>query len=127
LIGLIISVILLLSGNVLAEESICFDKNTAGNIVVEIEKCRIDEKKIDILIKQNQELEKQISLLNQVIEKQKEQQEILKKEVESYKTLLATQKAGYEEEIKKAKPSLFNEMLKAFGFVGAGIVIGLLL
>ena len=74
--------------------------------------------------KLNDELKVQIESLNQIIALQKEQINILNSANTSYQDLIQIQKEGYEKEIKNARPSILQEILKGAGYIGLGILIG---
>lgn len=121
-------VILLFSCSCLyAEDIICYKPEVASKIVVDLQKANFTNQELIATQKLNDELKVQIESLNQIITLQKEQINILDSGMSSYKDLLKIQKEGYEKEIKAAKPSLLDTLLKSAGLLGAGIIIGALL
>lgn len=105
-----------------AEDQICFDPPTAGTMVVELEKARIIEKENDLLRQGNDELERQIGLLKQVIDLKDKQIDVLEKTNKEYENLLNTQKDLYGEMLKQAKPSFFKKLGDMIGAFGLGVV-----
>jgi hypothetical protein len=123
----VILFLLLCIGKCAASDDICFDQQTAGNIVVELEKAKIMEKENALLKEGNNELEKQIDLLKQVIELKDKQINVLEKTNKEYDNLLKTQKDLYGEMIKNSKPSFFSKVTDALSFMGLGAIIGAIL
>jgi len=109
------------------DEEICFTPDTTGQIVVEIEKCRLIQQEVELLRQKNDELERQIALYKEMNVIQEQQIQTLKKTTETYVDLLKTQGEAYEKQIKQAKPNILNEIMKGTAFVGLGLLVGLLL
>jgi len=101
-------------------EDICFSEPTATRMVVDLELKKNYEEQIGYYKEGNKELEYQIKLLKEVNTLQKEQ-------ITQYKDLMKIQKEGYESIIKESKPSFLHEVSKVIGFIGIGILIGLVL
>lgn len=118
---LLISVIILLfSSSGAYAEDICFSEQTAKKMIVDLELKKNYEEQIEYYKEGNKELEYQIKLLKEVNSLQKEQ-------ITQYKDLMKLQKDGYESIIKENKPSFIKKTFEAIGFVGIGVLIGLLL
>lgn len=108
-------------------EEICIDKDIVSEITIDLEKCKITEHQLDLIKQQNSELEKQIQLLNDVIQLKDRQLQAENEAFKRYSELLKDQKNLYEEAIKKSKPSLFKSITNGLGAIGIGILIGVLL
>jgi len=119
----IILFLLLCIGKCAASDDICFDPPTAGDIVVELEKARIMERENALLREGNDELEKQIDLLKQVIELKDKQIDVLEKTNKEYENLLKTQKDLYGEMIKNSRPSLLDKITDTLGSMGIGALL----
>lgn len=89
-------------------------------MVVELEVKQSLTEQIDLYKQANNELEYQVKLLKEINTLQKTQ-------VDQYKDLVKIQKEGYESIIKESKPSFLHEATKVLGFIGIGILIGLVL
>jgi len=103
------------------QTEICMSEDTASKILVELERCRITESQIP-------DYEQAISNLNEQIQKQKEIIEQQKKALEEADKMLKEKDALIESAKKSCpKPSFFGEVLKGLGFLGIGILVGVLL
>jgi len=95
---------------------VCFSESTAKEMVVEIEKCRIIYQQVLLLREANAELEKQTEYLTKIVQAKEEEvaacNEVMKKQ---------------EEIAKENEPSFWGRVLSSLGFVGVGVLIGLLL
>jgi len=121
-------VILLFASPVFAaDEEICFTPDTTGQMVVEIEKCRLIQQQVILLRQKNDELERQIVLYKEINSIQEQQIQTLKNATETYQDLLKAQGEAYEKQIKAAKPNMWDEIMKGAAFVGLGLLVGLLL
>ena len=110
-----------------AAEDVCVSEESAKRMVVELEKGKINEEQVITLKAYNQETEKQISLLKEVVKLKDDQ--IAKNEelIGQQKQLMEYQVQACEEKVKNAKPSFFDGLIKIIGGVGIGILIGVLL
>lgn len=108
-------------------QNICFHQDVAGKIVVEIEECRNLKAQIQLYKQAVEELETQRNILKEIVALQKEQVEIADKTIKRQTELLNLQKEMYERELKEAKPSFIRQAVTALGYVGVGVLIGLLL
>ena len=106
---------------------ITFEESVAGKIVVEIEQCRITENQIELYKEANQELEYQIKLQKDINDLQKDQLEIAKETVKQYQELLKIQEDVYKQAIRDVKPNPVKKLIDAIGFIGIGILVGILL
>jgi uncharacterized UBP type Zn finger protein len=75
----------------------------------------------------NQELEKQIALLKDVVKLKDEQIKKNEEMIAQQKQLMEYQVQACEEKVKNAKPSFFDGLLKVVGGVAIGIIVGVLL
>jgi hypothetical protein len=128
-IALGLSAILLLVSvpAVFAQEEVCFPVDTAKTMVVELEKSRIISEQVSLLQQKNDELERQIALMNEINVIQEKQIQTLKTATENYQNLIKAQGDAYEKQIKQSQPSIWSEIGKAAAFVGVGLLVGLLL
>ena len=124
-ISLIMFALLLTSkafaGGGASEPIICFTEKTAGKMVVELEKCRITNKQVENLVKENQELEKQIEYLKTIIELQKKELEISKQTIENLQTIIDYQNKAYKNVYRK---TFFDKVKENNLFLTIGILIG---
>jgi methyl-accepting chemotaxis protein len=96
-------------------------EDTAKQMVVEIEKCRITESQIT-------DYEQAVNNLNEQIKKQEEQIETQRKALEEASKIISEKDALIESAKKSCpKPSILSEVLKGLGFIGIGIIMGVLL
>ena len=101
-------------------ESICFDKETSGRIVVEIERGRLIQKAYELSQQGADELEKQLQYYDEMIRFER------MKTHETEEALKVCQEGLVE--MKKLKtPSLFEKVITNLGFVGLGALLILLL
>lgn len=126
LINLIIFVLFFVS-NVFASDKtsepiICFTEKTAGKMVVELEKCRITNKQVENLVKENQELEKQIEYLETIIELQKKEMEISKQTIKNLQMIIDYQNKTYKNLYKR---SFYDKIKENNLFLTIGIIIGI--
>lgn len=106
---------------------VCFDTETAKVMTVELEQCHIQRDELSFC-------NEAVRNLNQTVEAQEAAMVIYKtaiedarKAAEGYRSLLDEQRKIYETALKESRPSLFEQALKALGFIGGGIIIGVLL
>jgi len=123
-LSLLICFLLLIPALVKAED-ICFSEETANNMVVELEQGRILEKQIELYKEANAELEKQVALLNKVIELKDRQLEVAQATNEQYKALLDTQQKVYGDMIKSVKSNNLKTMITQYGLIVAIIAVAL--
>lgn len=103
------------------EPIICFSEETARKMVVEIEQCRITNKQIEVLIKENQELKRQIEYLKVIIELQKKQLQISKETIENLQEIINYQNEAYKHLYKE---SFYDKIKENSLFLTLGILIG---
>lgn len=108
-------------------EDVCVSEDSAKRIVVDLEKGKINEEQVITLRANNQEMEKQISLLREVVQLKDDQ--IAKNEelIGQQKQLMEYQVQACEEKVKNAKPDLLDGLIKIIGGVGIGVLIVVLL
>jgi len=120
-LGVILAILIV--GQVYAGE-ICFDREIAGRMVVELEQCRITFQQVELLQKENEELRKQIDLLKQMVELQKEQVKISQQAVEN---IQKTCEIKTKEMERVCKPSFWKELKDRVSFTLGGILLGVIL
>jgi len=102
-------------------EEICMSEDTAKQMVVELEKCRITESQIT-------DYGQALQNLNEQIKKQEEQIEAQRKALEEASKIISDKDSLIERAEKSCpKPSILSEVLKGLGFIGVGIIMGVLL
>lgn len=108
-------------------EDVCVSEDSAKRIVVDLEKGKINDEQVITLRAYNQEMEKQILLLKDVVTLKDGQ--IAKNEelIVQQKQLMEYQVQACEEKVKNAKPDFFDGLIKIIGGVGIGVLIGVLL
>lgn len=92
-------------------------------MVVELQECRIHKDANALLTEANVGLEKQVALLERIVELKSEEVAVAEKNVEQQKELLKTQ----EELCEKTKPTFWDGVKKAALWILIGLGIGLLL
>ncbi len=110
-----------------AEELVCFSQGEASKIVVEVEKCEILKTQKKILEQQNEELRAQIELLKQVIALKDQQLVVANESVKDIREAMTFQRKMYEEQLKQSKPSFIQKILEGMGFIGIGVLMGIVL
>jgi len=103
------------------EPIICFTEKTASRMVVEIEKCRITTKQIELLAKENEELRKQVEYLKTIIELQKKELEMSKQTIENLRKIIDYQSEAYK---KLHRESILDKVKENSLFLSVGILIG---
>jgi len=109
-----------------ADAQICFDEATASRMVVELESSRIMAKELEQcqVIANSQETIatawKEASNLFKVRAQKSEEY------AKQLKDLWELQSKAYEQAIKDAQPSIWEEIGKAAAFIGVGVLIGIL-
>jgi len=117
----------ILAPALLHAEDVCVSEDSAKRIVVDLEKGKINEEQVITLKAYNQEMEKQISLLKEVVKLKDEQIKKNEEMIAQQKQLMEYQVQACEEKVKNAKPSFFDGLLKVVGGVAIGIIVGVLL
>lgn len=107
-------------------EDICFSEDTTKDMVVELERGRILEKQIGLYQEANAELEKQITLLNKVIELKDQQLDVAQETNEQYKDLLTTQQEVYNDMMKDVKSNNLKNLITQYGLIVTILAIVLL-
>lgn len=110
-----------------AAEDVCVSEESAKRMVVELEKGRVNEEQLIVLKAYNSELEKQISLMKDVVKLKDDQIKKNEEMIKQQKQLMEYQEQACEEKVKNAKPSFFDGLIKVLGGVAIGIIIGVLL
>ncbi len=110
--------LLLLASSFAYSQDICFDEQTAGRLVVQIEQTQNLKEQIELYKQANIELETQIKLLKEI-------SNLKDGQINKQKELLTIQKDTYEGIIKESKPNLLKNIFNIIGFIGIGILVGL--
>lgn len=106
---------------------ICFPEATAGGMVVELEQCRIQRDELSLCKDAVKNIEQQTAVQEEEILIYKSAVGDARKAADGYRALFDAQRQMYESALKEARPSVFEQAIKALGFVGAGILIGIFL
>ncbi len=109
-----------------AQADICMDAQTAGKLIVEVEQGRVSSDICAIKDEQIQVLQAQTDELKKIIQIKDEELSIKDGAITSLNGLIERQKSDCNAMLKEAKPSFFKQILSGLGFVGAGILIGVL-
>ena len=125
LTSLVLSLLIPSSG--WAEDPICFDIQTSGKIVVEIERCRLTHKALDYSSLAIKELENQIGIYEEMLELERNKTQACEKTLVTYDESFVAQKEMYEQALKDAKPSILRRIVEGAGFVGLGALLILIL
>jgi predicted transcriptional regulator len=110
-----------------SQPDVCFSADVASQIVVDLERAKIMQQQVDILEKQNVQLEKQIDLLKQISSLQRERSDVAMQTVEEYKKLMKDKDELCEQKIKDAKPTLVQTVVQTSLLVAIGVALGALL
>jgi hypothetical protein len=108
-------------------DEICFTEEQAKKLVYELEQGKIAQDQVVLYKQENAELENQVKLLKEINDLKDQQIKINERTIEQYKDLIDFQKKSYEQIVKELKPSPVKQFLNNFGFMGIGLLIGLLL
>jgi hypothetical protein len=104
----------------------CFSEEQAKKIAADLKYCSFDSVEKDLYIQDNNELNKEVDLLKQKVDLLKEVITLQDKTITQYQDLLKYQKESYKEIIEANKPSVWKQIFQAVGFVGIGVLIGLI-
>jgi len=74
----------------------------------------------------SKELETQVKLLKETNKLKEEQITIGDRTIKQYQELIKFQKETYEQAVKDSRPNIFKQIIDALGFIGVGVVIGLI-
>lgn len=96
-------------------------------MVVELDKCQILKEQIKLYEQSNTELQKTIILLKEINDKKSEIIANNENIISMYKTSLADQEKIYKEQLKNAKPSFKEEVMKATIYIVIGAIFGILI
>lgn len=108
-------------------DEICFTEEQAKKLVYELEQGKIAQDQVVLYKQENSELENQVKLLKEINDLKDQQLKIDEKTIQQYKDLIDFQKKSYEQIVKELKPSPVKQFLNNFGFMGVGLLLGLLL
>lgn len=122
-----VAVFLLLSSPLYADEKICFSTETAGRIDAELQHADNLRVQIEMYQQANAELETQIKLLKEIQHLQQLQIEAGRSAVESMRTVIKGQAEACDRAVKDARPGFLKSLTDAVGYIGIGILAGVLL
>ena len=105
-------------------EDVCFTESQAASIVVDLERAKIQREELEFQRQSNDELEKQVKLLKEVVALQKEQLKSAQDLNKAQAVAIEQQKQYYEKALKDAKPGFFESVFKAIGYIGVGLILG---
>lgn len=125
MIALLLSVILLWPLNSFGQ-GVCFDDETAGAMVVALEKAKIVEQQLSVQVNGNAELQTQVDILRNTIKLYEDQIAVYKSMSEMNQKMGDMKDKVCQEQIKAATPTFMDNMGKYL--TGAGImgVLGLI-
>jgi hypothetical protein len=109
-----------------AHADICMNAQTAGKLIVEVEQGRVSSDICAIKDEQIQVLQSQIKELKKIIKIKDDELAIKDGAITSLNGLVERQKSDCNTMLKEAKPSFFKQIFSGLGFVGVGIMIGVL-
>lgn len=109
-----------------AHADMCMDDDTASKLVVEVAQGRISSDICSIKDEQIQVLQAQTDELKNIINIKNDELKIKDGAIASLNGLVERQKDDCNLMLKESKPSFFRQILSGLGFVGAGILIGVL-
>jgi hypothetical protein len=121
--------IFLLSNNGYASETtdVCFSEQTTNQMIVELEKGRIDSKELEASIKVITEKDTQINICQDKIIAKDDLLTYCNNTVSEYQTLRDNDKKACDEKVKAAKPTLKEIILYTLGTFGGGVLFALIL
>jgi len=102
---------------------VCFTEESAKKLVVELEVCQNIKGQIEIMKQQTIEDNNQAALLKDKIGLYERQLIICNENIEKWKKVADEQ----EKICNEQKPKFMDQALKALGFLGLGIILGLIL
>lgn len=108
-------------------EDICFSEDTAKQITVELEKTKNLKEQVELYKTANSELVEQTKLLKDMLKLKDEQIAASDRTIKQYQEIIKFQKETYEQAIKDVKPNPIKKLIDDLGFIGIGIMIGILI
>ena len=121
-IVLLLSAFLLYPPSLLAGE-ICFSEETAGGMVVELERNALLKEQLILQEQMTKEISQQVDSLKEIVRLQKEQLEVSNNMIESQKKLAEAQDANCRQMIKAAKPTFLDNVKSNVLAGGVGAVL----
>jgi hypothetical protein len=122
-----LGILLSLNYAALAEDKICFSPDTAGNMVVELERGRAKDSAYQLMEEGNGELQKQLKIYESMLAEEKQKTGVYETTIKSYDSALTAQREICDRALKDAKPSLVKQLINNLGFIGLGALLMLLL
>jgi|GEM_PF-3505271 regulator of replication initiation timing len=118
---------LLWCGAAFADEPlVCFPDSEARQMLVPLEQGATEKAQIDALNQQVSALQAENVALKQQNDLLKQNSDLLKENAAQYKELLQVQRDSYESIIKANKPNPVKEFFDRLGFVGIGVMLGII-
>ncbi len=102
---------------------VCFTEEGTNRLVVELEQCQNLKEQINLFTQKSVEEERQIQLLKEKGSLQDRQLKTCNDTIEKWKGTVEEQKRICNDQ----KPGFFNQLFKALGFVGIGVLVGVIL
>lgn len=125
--SVILAIILSFSSVAFAQDNVCFSVETAGKMVVELERSRIMAEVYNDLEVSNTELQTQVQLYEELLSTERAKSGVYEETIETYNKAFADQRRACEQAIEDAKPSFLKQLISNLGVLGLGILVGLLL
>jgi hypothetical protein len=110
-----------------ADKPVCFDVPTASRMVVALEEGKSAQENLSRAMDVIDSYEKVITGLQGAMESQDKSIANSDATVKKMQDLLDQQTKNCNDAIEAAKPSVFMEILKAVGYFGAGVLLGVLI
>lgn len=107
-------------------QEICFTYESAVKLESDLKNCEYDQLELKKRIEEKELLEQEIQLLKQKIELQNQLIQATQQTLNQYEQLIRYQKEAYEDIIRKNQPSLYKKIFDSLGFIGLGVIIGLI-
>jgi len=105
----------------------CFSEKSTIKLETDLKQCDFDRQEFQKCEEDKALADEEIKQLKEKIELYKEAIKTNEQAIKQYKDLLQYQKDSYEKIIKENKPSIFREIFNSLGFIGIGIIVGLIL
>ncbi len=121
------SIIILFLASASFSADFCFDEKSIIQLEANLKQCEFDREELAKCEQDRALADEEIKILKQKIELQKQIIELNERELQQYKELLEYQRQSYEMLIKQNKPSTFKQIFNTLGFIGLGLLVGIVL
>lgn len=125
-IQLFICIFICFSATVFAQD-VCLSLDSAMDITVELEKCKFKSQMLDVEKQTTEELRKQVDLYKQLIDLKDKEIKVERLAKESYKEHGEFIQKSYAKALEDQKPSFIRQFINFVGFIGLGVLIGIVL